>query len=167
MQLAKLLPLFLLALPTQASISSETNGVIDATKNLGITITSWSGSASTFFQIVKESSALLTLTNAAALTTKASDPLGIVEATQLAGSTRNVDADTRATLNSFVAAKDKFDLVKVKEQVVAILKAQQVAAKALADALEAKTPALLQGMAQQTSASISSAFTEAIAAVSK
>lgn len=168
MQLAKLLPLFFLALPTQAAtISSETISIIDSTKNLGGMVASWSGSVDTLFTILKGSSSLLAATNAATMATKGYTSMNILEATALAQSTQNVEADTRATLKFFVAAKDKFQNIGVKPDILVILKAQQMAAKAFSDAITEKTPGLFQAMANKTASSIYSAFSDAIVALDK
>jgi hypothetical protein len=131
-----------------ASIVNSMQTISNATIALGTTVSSWHGTLLGTIPIVAQSTSLLDEIRKGADVAKASANLTTLEAIQVAQATRALAAGVNATLETLIAAENKFDRLLLGPIILLNLKLEKDATEDFSGAVIQKTPEGLRRVAQ-------------------
>ena len=147
-----------------ASIESAISAIQSAVVALDTTEKAYTGGNPSALQIA--SNAVVTATNAGTATANASGDLSDLDALSLVSPIQTLTTDVQDAVNDLIAKKSAIVAAGAETQILANLIQQNSSATALANAITAKIPAVLQNTAASLSAGITNAIEQGITAFS-
>lgn len=154
------------AIASGTTIVSALNTVDSKTEALDSTVKSWSGDILGSFPILTKSASLLLAIHKGKDAAEDSDALTSDEALSIASAVTTLATAVNSTMTTIISAHGKFEHLLLAPVVLLDLKAQKAASDDMSNAIVAKVPAALQGIAQNLVAPIDASFNLAIDAYS-
>ncbi|KAK1755461.1 hydrophobic surface binding protein A-domain-containing protein [Echria macrotheca] len=165
MQLITLLTPLALLITTalaEATIVDALAAVNGQTLQLQNAVTSWHGDLLGLLPITKQSTDVLLETNKGTRAAKKSAPLDALGALGVAEATVTLTQSVNSSLSPLIAAKPKFDRLKVSPLILVSLGLQKKATEDMSAAILDKVPADLRGVAEGLVAPIAASFELAV-----
>lgn len=160
-----LLPLFSLlpfALADGAAIQSAMKAIIQDTTTLNSTVASYNGQILTLLKILEDSIKLQNTVKSGTETAEDSAPLSALETLGVAGDTQTLTATVQSSLDTIVAKKKTFQKFLLQPAILLTLKQQRSGSTDFGNAVVAKVPEELRGVAQNLIKPVEDAFNKAV-----